>query len=303
MGYSVIDVGGWPVLADEPSGADGKVWLTPPECAQSQSRAEWWLFKPVKVGVVKATGGVQVSEYRRNDDRVERIASALAQLLGLPAAEVELARRGDVEGCLSRYVIPDGWSLASGDALLAEYPGYVSCANDPKLRERTGHNLDNIADLMDGLAGPPETPCEGWPAFDVFAGFLVFDAWIANTDRHALNWAAVYRGSEIRLSASFDHGSALGSGLREHRLPADVGRWCGRGMATRFEGGGSVTLVDLALDALDRAGPMAREWVTRLSAITRDQWLEVLRGVEGLSDSESTFMERVLATNQRRLCS
>ncbi|WP_235544260.1 HipA domain-containing protein [Phycicoccus sp. Soil803] len=290
------------MLADEPAGADGKAWLTPPGAERSESRADWWLFKPAKTGLVKATGGQHATEYRRNDDRVERIASQLARCLGLPAAEVRLARRDALEGCLSRYAIPDGWSMASGDLVLAEFDGYVSCANDPKVKERSGHNLSNIQVLMDGLFGPPFGAFSDVPAFDVFAGYLVFDAWIANTDRHAVNWAMLYRGNDVCLAPSFDHGSALGSGLRDTGIPADVDAWCARGMAGRFEGGRSRTLVDLALDAVQRGGPKAGEWLRKLAAITPEQSREILRGVPGLSVATSTFMGTVLETNQRRLC-
>jgi hypothetical protein len=112
----------------------------------------------------------------------------------------------------------------------------------------------------------------------------------------------LYRGNDLCLAPSFDHGSALGSGLRDTGIPADVDAWCGRGMAGRFEGGRSVTLVDLALDAVQRGGPRAGEWITKLSTITPEQWHEILRGVPGLSVAASTFMAKVLEANQRRLC-
>lgn len=303
MAAELRDVTDWLVLADEPAGADDKAWLTPPDSAQSPSRMDWWLFKPVKVGTVKETGGRSSSTYRRNDDRVELIASRLARILGIPAAEVMLGRRGNVEGCLSRYVIPDGWSMASADTLLAEFDGYVPCADDPKLKERMGHNLDNIEALLRGLYGPPSSAFEDVPAFAVFAGFLVFDAWIANTDRHALNWALLYQGPAMRLAPSFDHGSALGSGLREDGLPPDAEAWCHRGYAGRFEGGKSLSLVDLALQAVSRGGSDARSWLTVLAQVTRDVWEAELRGVPGLSVAGCSFMSQVLATNQRRLCS
>jgi len=94
--YEVWDVSSWAVLADNPGGADDKDWLTPREHVRSTSREQWWLFKHVKHGTLKAKGGGQ-TRYRRADDKVERIACELAQLLGLPAATVELANRGVVE--------------------------------------------------------------------------------------------------------------------------------------------------------------------------------------------------------------
>ena len=51
-------------------------------------------------------------------------------------------------------------------------------------------------------------------AFDVFAGFVLLDAWIANQDRHDNNWSVLIPGTWPRpatlLSGSYDHASSLG---------------------------------------------------------------------------------------------
>jgi hypothetical protein len=48
---------------------------------------------------------------------------------------------------------------------------------------------------------------------EVFAGYLLLDAWTGNVDRHHENWALVYRVADgmRALSPTFDHASALGS--------------------------------------------------------------------------------------------
>lgn len=218
---------------------------------------------------------------------------------------MELAKRGDIEGCISRNVIPDGWSLYSGDSLLADIEGYVPCGEDRKLRERSGHNLTNIAGLLEGCGGPPLGECGQWTAFEVFAGYLVFDAWIANTDRHAVNWGRVQRGRERRLASSFDHGSALGSGSTPASIAAaldDIPSWCARGNAVRFEYGRSMTLVEIANNAVALAGGHASQWLLRLAALAPGQWQAVLGNVPDLSVEARTFMNRALMENQRRLC-
>lgn len=304
MGLEVRDVSSWPVVADETAGADAKDWLTPPELVSSESRGSWWLFKEVKFGTVTAKGGVVTGKYRRNDDRVEVIASELAIRMGLPAAQVELAIRDGVEGCISRYVIPDGWAMYSGDTLLSEFEGYVPCAGNRKLRDRVGHNLGNIQTLLEGCKGPTGAT-EDWPAFDVFAGYLVFDALIANTDRHAVNWGVLFKDSQRRLAPSFDHGSGLGSGQTPDGMRGAleaIPAWCGKGRATRFEGGRSVSLVDLALTAVSMASPRAAGWLASVEALSRDEWREIVRAVPGLSVDACTFIDMVLTENRRRLC-
>jgi hypothetical protein len=140
----------------------------------------------------------------------------------------------------------------------------------------------------------------------VFAGYLVFDAWIANTDRHAVNWAMLDREEARRLAASFDHGSALDSGSTPANTAAaldDVASWCAKGMATRFENGSATTLAELAINAVALAGGQAALWLSRMSALEPSQWQAILHAVPGLSVDTHTFMDKVLTENQRRLCS
>lgn len=290
--FDVVDVSDWTAVSQELGGEDAKQWIARHEDAVGESRVQWWVYKPVKRGVTSA--------YRHHDDRAERIANALAALIGLPAADVELARRGQTEGIISRNVTPDGWDEQAGDVILSEIPGYLSCATD-RPKNRIGHNLGNIRHVLLGVLGPPGQR-EEWPAFDVFVGYLLFDAWIANTDRHARNWAILSRGDDKRLAASFDHGSALASGSTDEKLErVDPSRFCCRGMASRFEGGHSVTLVDLARDAVTTAGPLAQRWLSALDAVDGRSVQQILFAVPDMSEVRRNFLEAVLAENRRRL--
>ena len=51
-------------------------------------------------------------------------------------------------------------------------------------------------------------------AVEVFAGYLMLDAWIANQDRHHENWGLVIvfesEKPKIHLAPTFDHASSLG---------------------------------------------------------------------------------------------
>ena len=50
-------------------------------------------------------------------------------------------------------------------------------------------------------------------ALDVFVGYIMLDAWIANQDRHHENWGAL-RSDKLRLAPTFDHGALLGATCR-----------------------------------------------------------------------------------------
>lgn len=306
MTFPVVDVGLWRVMAVEFAGADEKEWLTEASHAREVSRSNWWLYKAVKHGVLKAPGGDVVGAYRRTDDRVEKVACELAKLIGLPAADVELAVRDSTEGLISHNVAPDGAELQPADVVLSEFAGYVSCADDRKMKERPGHNMTNIRTLLEPMLGPPEGATATWPAFDVFAGYLVFDAWIANPDRHAMNWAVLRTSDGDRLAKTFDHGSALGSGLtdevRTRQLEQGVAGWCSRGVAHRFEGGRKVSLVEHAHSAAAQAGVRAVDWIARIGALEPSSWRGVVDDIPGMSEVERRFVDEVLIENRRRLC-
>jgi hypothetical protein len=222
----------------------------------------------------------------------------------VPAARVEFAARGTDEGIISLNVTPEGWELHSGDVRLSECPDYVSCSGDDRPKHRVGHNLANIRSILDGCGPPPGFPA-GYSAFSVFAGYLVFDAWIANTDRHAINWAVLERDGEQCLASSFDHGSALGSGIRESDLAGqDPIKFANHGKASRFEGGKRQTLVDLALVAVEQGGAQAQDWVERVAQyeLARlDDLLDAARNTMRLSEGRRTFIRGILEENQRRL--
>jgi hypothetical protein len=115
--FDVVDVSDWLVVGQESEGADPKQWL-----ARRSDDMELWLYKPSKFGLE--------TSYRRYDDVAERLASALAEDLGVPAARVEFAARGTDEGIISLNVRPAVWELHSGDVRLSECPDYVSCSGD-----------------------------------------------------------------------------------------------------------------------------------------------------------------------------
>lgn len=304
--YEICNISEWPIMAPEYGGDDNKEWVGRPDGADSSQRSNWWLFKPAKYGDLPGREGQPAVSYRRRDDKVEKIVSELAVLIGLPAADVQIAERDNEEGIISRNVAPEGWDLQPGNTYLSEFEDYLNCDVERRPRNRLGHNLINIQRLLDAKLGPPRTNMETWPAFDVFTAYLVFDAWIANTDRHALNWGLLDRAGEHRLAKSYDHGSALASGSTEVHLQRILQRgvedWCQKAKAHRFENGKNRTLLDVALEGLELSAGPAREVVDRICALDRSSWIGVLERVPAMSEVANTFMDELLAANRKRLC-
>lgn len=301
MAFRVIDLDAWYVLSEESEGANQKLWLIE---QRGDDAAQSWLWKPA--GRRRVGDGDDLRPWI-TDHFSERIVCELARLIRLPAATVELGRRDGIDGSMSSSIIPEGWSRVAGDVLLSSIPGYVSLRAQEDVRTgrivRCGYSLENVAQVLGGFGGPPDSVCEDWSAFDVFAGYLVLDAWVANSDRHAENWLALSgEQGEQRLGSTFDHGTALGSGIRDadyDRQTTGIERWCARGKARTFEG--KPGLVELAWAARDLGGSAVAEWFAALAAVERQQWLDILAEVGGLSVPAATFCDRLLQVNQERL--
>jgi hypothetical protein len=73
-------------------------------------------------------------------------------------------------------------------------------------------------------------------AFDVFAGYVVLDAWVANRDRHDNNWAVLrpitLSADPLRLCGSYDHASSLGFNVTDEERSV---RLADRGKVSYFD--------------------------------------------------------------------
>jgi hypothetical protein len=290
--FAVIDVSSWEIIAEETTGAEAKFWLEQPG---TEVR---WLLKSV---TIKA-------DHRHGEDWAEKIASHLGRLLGIPCARVELATWHDEEGCISASLRPRTHQMQPGQVLLEKVkaPGYV---HHSKGKLHPGHSLENIRSALNGVLSPPDCvlPFDA-TAFDVFAGYVLFDAWIANQDRHDNNWSVLIPGTAaagaMRLSGSYDHASSLAFNEQDARrerlldLPDGVDRWCARGRANRLEG--RPGLVAAAATALQLASPDARAyWPDRLRQVSDEDVRRVLARVPRLSDPARRFAYRLLEVNRR----
>jgi hypothetical protein len=307
--FPVIDLATWVRGEWEPGGDEEKRWFSAPEGAGYRGH---WLFKPRRekelvLAKSRRDRGDSPDLLVRGEDWAEKISYEVARMISIPSAVTELAttvRRRDgqrVTGSMSRDIRPLHWQLSPGASLLAEYDDAFDADSCQ------GHSLFAIREVLQGADGPPGT-YESWSAFDVFAGYLVLDAWIANTDRHPHNWAVLQApGGAVSLAPSFDHGSALASGdgdaRRARNLTLGVDQWCERGMAARFETARSLTLVELAEQALQLAsGDARRHWREQISQVDDGLCEDIVARIPDLSDSTRTFISEVLVINRRRLC-
>ena len=163
------------------------------------------------------------------EDWAEVIASRLCQRLGLPYVRYGLAGEWHEgvfmrHGVVCRNMAPPPLSLILGNQLLFERDPAYPAQERYRLKQ---HTFQAVCDVLEELPAPaedwlPERPDGVGTALDVFAGYVLLDALIANQDRHHENWGILRRDHDVWLAPTFDHGSGLARGItdpeREERL-------------------------------------------------------------------------------------
>jgi len=181
----------------EPMGTKDKFWF--------DRAGESWLFK--------------ASRPDQGQHWAEVLAAALASKLGLPHAQYQIARCRTEIGVVTPRFTAEGYELVHGNEFLADRdPSYPRDGERYKTRE---HTIDAVkaAIVGKGVQLPVDwlVPIGISLALDVFAGYLLLDAWIGNTDRHHENWGIVRSKSADYLAPTFDHASSLGAHLSDEQ--------------------------------------------------------------------------------------
>ncbi len=194
--YPIIDIPQDAREDTEQLGSKPKFWVT-----RDDGR---WLFKEARPN----TG----------EDWAEKIAAELAKLLGLDAAEVELATYVTRRGCISKNFIrrERGEALIHGNEVLGSI---VSGYDKTKIMKQSDHNVNNIISALNNSL-PRDVAVT---SLKRLAEFMVFDALIGNTDRHHENWGMRFAMEPtetwypFNIAPSYDHASALGRECLDER--------------------------------------------------------------------------------------
>jgi hypothetical protein len=192
-----------------------------------------------------------------------------------------------------------------------QIPGYLP----GRVRGRPGRSITNIQRALEGAIPPPGTGISfAATAFDVFAGYTVFDALIANRDRHDENWAVllpIAGDGPTMLCGSYDHANSLGYNLNDAQRLRYLNRengiqdWCRKGTAFRYEhtpGKAPPTLVATAVAALSLAAAEASQyWRDQVRLLDEDAVRSVMARLPGMSEAARTFTTEVVLVNRKRV--
>ena len=189
--YPVINVDPDWTLQPEAMGGKRKFWYREPDQDAD------WLFKYPR----ENTG----------EHWAEKVAAEIAVRLRVLHGPVELADLNGTRGTTTRSFTNDRQLFHGNQLLLKKVADYDA----DMVFGQSHHTLRNIWRVMEGF----KTRDAVHMAKCRFAGYLVLDAVIGNTDRHHENWGLLLKRTETgwkgRVAPSFDHASSLGRELQD----------------------------------------------------------------------------------------
>jgi HipA-like C-terminal domain len=289
-------------LTTEPLGTKFKFWYRDPNLGLT-------LFKEGRPG----TG----------ENWAERIACELAATIDLPHAKYELAKYEDRFGVVSRSLVDRTARIIHGNELLAaQTTDYVQSEN---ARYRNpNHTLRRVLAYLRRSSSVLGAPY-GWPqsarlrsAMDFFIGYLMFDTWIANQDRHDENWALL-RTSEgnLFLAPSFDHGSSMArnepDARRLERLstrdqPRHISTFVRSARSAFYPQAFEPTqrplyTLDAFVQAAAQSPQAAAEWRDRLAKVDEARIRAIIDQVPGdwMTNPAKMFTAELLRLNRERI--
>lgn len=266
------------------------------------------------------------------EDWAEKTAASLAELLGLPHAEYEFATWRGKHGTVCRSFAP--WKPKRGRmvhgnellvAMVSEYP--QPTIGSRKFYRVSQHTLDRIlhfvsADDLQLPIGWVPLPTIRGPG-EVFVGYLLLDAWIANQDRHHENWGWVVMKRErpkgqpwvAHLAPTYDHASSLGRNesdeVRRLRLATrdrgfTVEAYVEKARSAIYAKEGDkrpLTTFAAFAEAANWDRMAACVWLDRLAGIEQGAMLSVFERIpkERISPVAIEFALKMLEINRKRL--
>lgn len=301
--YPVHRVPPGPPVALEQLGAKFKFWYQDPDHGLT-------LFKQGRPG----TG----------ENWAEKVACELATLIDLPHAQYELAVYEQMEGVVSRSLVSEGARLVHANELLANVAQDYQRHETANYRQ-SDHTLRRVLSYFrltsDTLKPPYGYRAAGkiFTAFDFFIGYLMFDAWIANQDRHDLNWGILRANDgDIFLSPSYDHGSSMGrnesdESKKQRMTTKDMGRHIKKYVTTarsalyphQITEGKCKALLTLEAFSLaaEKNIEAGIEWQQRLHQVEKNDVLSIIENIPQsiMSDISKEFTLEILMLNRIRI--
>ena len=280
---------------------------TKPKFWFSDENSNRYLFKSNRSEGENATG----------EDWSEKVVSEICKLLTLPHARYEFATWKGQHGVASLRFVPAGGRLVAGNEVLVRIDKAYPKEKFYRVRQHTLRVVLSIMKL-DTILPPLEWNAIGSlvSALDVFIGYLVLDAWVANQDRHHENWGFIVTPERtIHLSPTFDHASSLGwnetDEARTERLTTrdsrrNMDRYVERALSAFFSTPTSnkpLSTLEVFKEASKLRPQAGRAWLERVSQISDNDVNAIFDQIpiDRISDAAKNFAMKMLELNRKRL--
>lgn len=247
----------------------------------------------------------------------EKIAYELAEVMGVPCAKYEFAVWNGKQGTISTSIVSEGNRLVHGNELLViihdeEYP-------EKEKYHLTDYKLDIVLNLIENelyeLALPHSYASNDVikKPIDLFIGYLIFDCWVANQDRHHENWGIILGDDYFCIAPSYDHAAGLGckvsSEEAQKRLDTKDMNYSVKKFVTRakspFYSNNNVQLktIEIVENLADKYPIIVCYWIEQIENISKEGIQDILDSVPDnfMSDASKEFAQQILYENRIRL--
>ena len=249
----------------------------------------------------------------------EKVASELCALLELPHAVYDLATWKQRKRVVTRSFVPEKGRLVHGNELLALT---VKEYQKTQLHKQRQYVLRSVIAILSAKQFRPPVnstvTADGVEtAMDVFTGYLMFDAWIANQDRHHENWGLILTEGSIHLYPTYDHASGMGrnetddtrrSKLSSNDTKRGMDAYVRRAVSAFYDSASAekrLLTLDAFLYAARRYPKAAKGWLERLGSVSSEEIESILSQIPNgeITEPAIQFAQRILCLNRERLLS
>lgn len=229
----------------------------------------------------------------------EKVAFELAKLLNIPCARYEFAKWNNKLGTISTS-FTNGY-LIHANELLASYDEHYQKTST---YHATDYQLERVFELIEGKLNTLDLPTDNIEIneiktpIELFIGYLIFDFWIANLDRHHENWGIILEQNIFRFAPTYDHAAGLGSKVSkdeaEKRLNSNDENYKVKKFVTKAKSpfynneGRQLKTIEVVEALIKKYQEITCYWIDKISTLERKQFKEILDAVP------DTFMDEVL---------
>lgn len=297
--YPIYDLEGTPSDRPEMLGTKEKFW-----------------FRPISAEGLDNVGHLfKIGRPGTGENWAEKIAAEIAKRIGLPCAEYHFAHHQGRNGVISPLFMPQDANLVTANYLLAKiFNGY----DGEKRFNQFEYRLEPVLNTINNLKIAQPMDCgkhfENFTAVEMFVGYLFFDVFIGNTDRHHENWGVIIHGEppSFYLTPAFDHASSLGRNETEEKRQlrlttkdqrATVEAYAARARSAFFGASGSTTPMlhrEVAAYIASKNATIARYWTSAMCSVEDGEIQEMFNKVPStlITPSAIDFAMRMLRYNR-----